>query len=223
MKYFSEDFTKFFKGLSKNNHKEWFDQNRSTYENAIKKPFYNFVEEMILRVREDDPSVLITPKDAIFRINRDIRFSKDKTPYKTQVSAIVSPGGRKDHTTPGIYFEIGADNLRLYGGLYMLEKEQLYRVRSYIAANLKQFDKLINDKKFKKFYGGAIHGEKNKVIPKEFQEVAKKQPLLYNKGFYYFAKLDPKLITDPKLADKMMEGYHIAKPLKVFLSKALEN
>ncbi|MCB0846293.1 MAG: DUF2461 domain-containing protein, partial [Bacteroidetes bacterium] len=105
MPYFTPDYIAFFEELARNNTKEWFDQNRSRYEKSVKKPFYAFVERMIDLISEDDPAVMITPKDAIFRINRDIRFSNDKTPYKTNFSAVVSPGGRKEMVTPGLYFE----------------------------------------------------------------------------------------------------------------------
>ena len=87
MPYFSPAFGSFFTGLSANNNKEWFDANRKTYEAEVKKPFAAFVEEMILRMSKHEPEIGIKPTDAISRINKDIRFSKDKTPYNTHVSA----------------------------------------------------------------------------------------------------------------------------------------
>ena len=133
MSFFTADYLDFFKELAANNHKDWFDANRKRYEKSVKDPFKAFVQEMIDRVRAEDSSVQIEPKDAIFRVNRDIRFSKDKTPYKTQMSAIVSPGGKKDKTTPGIYMELGPENLKIYGGAHMLDKEQLLAIRETIA------------------------------------------------------------------------------------------
>ena len=93
---FEKDFIDFFKELAQNNNKEWFDSNRKRYESSIKKPFKEFISKLISEIQLHDSEVLIEPKDAIFRINRDIRFSKDKTPYKLQTSAIVSAGGRKN-------------------------------------------------------------------------------------------------------------------------------
>ena len=95
MPYFEKDFLEFFKELEKNNNKDWFDANRKRYEKVIKDPFKAFVQKMIDRMHELDSSVIIQPKDCIFRINRDIRFSKDKTPYKSNVSAVVGVGGKK--------------------------------------------------------------------------------------------------------------------------------
>ena len=101
MAFFTRDFIDFFKELSADNKKEWFDLNRKRYETSIKRPFAEFVQEMVDRIRADDPAVDISTKDAIFRINRDIRFSNDKTPYKTYMAALVSANGKKDKGTPG--------------------------------------------------------------------------------------------------------------------------
>lgn len=220
MKYFEADFLEFFKDLAGNNHKEWFDANRKRYERVVKDPFRAFVADMIDRIAADDPSVKIEPKDAIFRINRDIRFSKDKTPYKTNVSAIISRGGRKDKSTPGIYLELNPENVRIYGGAHMLDKDQLYSVRDYISGHLKEFNKVISAKEFVDKFG-EIRGEQNKRIPNEFVEAGEQQPLVFNKQFYYFAKLPPELVLKDELADTLMEHYHASKPVKEYLTRAM--
>lgn len=219
MSHFTKDYVAYFKDLAANNNRDWYHANKKRYEQSVKKPFNEFVADIIDRVAKKDPKFRIEPKDAIFRMARDIRFSKDKTPYKLHMSAVISPGGRKDMTTPGMYVQLGPEDVRVYGGLYMTEKDQLYKIREYIANNLKAFDKAINDKKFKATYG-ELHGEKNKIIPKEFREAAEKQPLIFNKGFYYFVKLKPSLIAKPELCDVIMEHYEIGKPVREFLTKA---
>ena len=108
MSYFNQDFIKFFKELESNNNREWFNENKERYIHSVKDPFFSFVEEMIHRISEENDSFNIAPKEAIFRIYRDVRFSKNKLPYKTTASAIISPGGRKDFTTPGYYLELSA-------------------------------------------------------------------------------------------------------------------
>ena len=220
MSFFNDDFVDFFKELAANNNKAWFDENRTRYKKTVKEPFALFVAELIDQIKKIDPAVQIMPKDAIFRINRDIRFSKDKTPYKTQVSAIVSPGGRKDKTSPGLYIELDPEKVRIYGGVYMADKNQLLAIRRYITSNLKGFEKAIQDKTFLKYYG-EIRGEKNKRIPTEFKEPVLKQSLIANKQFYYFGELSPKKITDPKLADLVLEYYKAATPVRNFLTEAL--
>ncbi len=216
MSWFTPDFNRFFKDLAKNNNKEWFDKNRKRYEKSVKVPFEDFVAEVIKRVSKEDPRVQIAPKEAIFRINRDIRFSKDKTPYKMQMSAIVSPAGRKDHGVPGIYFELGPEKVRIYGGRYMPEKEDLYRIRQHIAGKMKRFQALRSDKNFVKFFG-SVMGEKNKVLPPEFKALVEKEPLIANKQFYYMAELPAKVVEDPKLPQILMEHYKAMKPMNDFL------
>ncbi len=221
MSTLSKDTLAFFKDLAANNNRDWFLENKKRYENSVKKPFAAFVAEMIERARTEDPEIAIEPKHAIFRINRDIRFSKDKTPYKTNTSALVSRGGRKDHSRPALYMELSADHIRVYSGAYMPGKEQLYTIREHIAANLDAFDKLTKDKTFKKHFG-EIRGEKNKRLPKEFMEAAEQQPLMYNKGFYWFSTIDPKEITNPKLADLVWERYASCKPMRDFFLEAMD-
>ncbi len=219
MAYFTQDYLDFFRELSANNNKDWFDINRKRYKTSVKEPFANFIAAMIDRVAAVNPKVALAPKDAIFRINRDIRFSKDKTPYKTGNSAIISPGGRKDMSTPGLYIELSHERIGIYGGVYMCETKQLYRIREEIAKDMSGFRKALNDKGFKKAYG-ELHGEKNKVIPKEFKAIGQEEPMMYNKQFYYWADLDTKHLLSPKLDDIIMKHYHAAKPVRDFLLRA---
>ncbi len=222
MALFTVDFIDFFKELPQNNNKKWFNQNRKRYEESVKTPFHNFVERMIKKIQADDPEVKITPAESIFRINRDLRFSRDKIPYKTQMSALISRTGKKDRGFPGFFFSMGAANITIYGGAHTLERERKYSIRKYISEHLGTFSKLLADRVFKDKYG-RIHGDKNKRIPAEFNDEAEKQPLLFNKAFYYYAKLDVKLILDPSLVDIFMDYYSAAKPMREFLISAVSN
>ncbi|QNL21769.1 DUF2461 domain-containing protein [Hyphobacterium sp. CCMP332] len=216
MAFFSEDFHAFFTELSKNNNKEWFDKNRKRYEIEVKNPFKKFVEHLISKVHNIDPNVNIDAKDAIMRINRDIRFSKDKTPYKTQAAAVISARGRKNMSIPGQYFSLGLNGMEIYGGLYQTDKTQLYNIRQHISYNLKIFEDLINDPKFKKQFG-AIEGEKNKIIPAEFKADAKTQALIYNKSFYYRCNFKPEVIVKENLDEIWLDCYKTGKPVCDFL------
>lgn len=220
MAFFSTDFVTFLKELAANNHKDWFDANRKRYEKEVKEPFKAFVGVMINHLQQEDPKLLIEPKHCIFRINRDIRFSKDKTPYKTTISAAIARGGKKDMVYPGLYFELNPEKVGVYGGVYMPDKQQLEDIRYYIANNLEEWQKLLKDKEFTSKFE-TIRGEKNKRLPKDLQPVGEQEPTVYNKQFYYMAKLSPKLITDPKLDEKLMEYHHAALPIRTFLAKAV--
>ncbi len=220
MGYFTKDFILFLKELNNNNNREWFAENKKRYEQSVKTPFENFIQDMIFRIQEDDENLMITPKEAIFRIYRDIRFSKDKTPYKTHVSAVIVNGGRKNYTDPGIYLELNSKVLRFYGGIYQMTKEQLQNVRNYIASNLNEFASLQKDKKFKKYFGGIL-GEKNKRIPKEFTDIVEIEPLIANKQFYYFSEMEINKILSNSLTKDLMKIYSAVKPMNRFLKQAL--
>ncbi len=222
MAWFTSAYNDFFKDLAKHNDREWFAANKKRYERDVKKPFESFITDMILRMQAVDPNCKIEAKDAIFRIYRDTRFSKDKTPYKTQMSAVVSRGGRKDITLEGIYLELGFKHIRMYGGVYQPDKDQLYRIRQEILYNLSDFEKLLNEKKFKARFG-EIRGEKNKRLPPEFAEIQDKQPLIANKQFYYFTEFDPKLLTTDGLIDAFFEAYGESKEVRNFLHAPLSD
>ncbi|MBL0043219.1 MAG: DUF2461 domain-containing protein [Flavobacteriales bacterium] len=221
MAYFTDDFNRFFKDLAKNNNKEWFDANRKRYELVVKRPFEAFVADAIKRIGKLDKSIAIEPKEAIFRINRDIRFSKDKTPYKLNTSAIISPEGRKDHTTPGIYFELGPENVRFFGGAYQPEKDQLERIRTTIIQDGKALRKVIEAKAFKTLFG-EVKGDANKVLPPEFKAHFAKEPLIANKQFYVGKDMPAKLVSDPKLMDVLIEHYEAMRPFNAWLAGAMK-
>jgi uncharacterized protein (TIGR02453 family) len=222
MQYFSKDFFKFFKELSNNNNTDWFHANKAIYEEQIKNPFKSLVDEMILRIHGEEPDLNIEAKDAIFRINRDIRFSKDKTPYKTFVSANIQRGGKKSTDSPGFYFHFALDKAFIGGGAHHADKEGVYKIRSRIADSSDEFSRLIKDKKFKEKFG-EILGEKNKRIPPEYKEAEIKEPLIANKNFFFMAELDPKVILKTNLPDILMTYYHAGAGVNQFLKKALSS
>lgn len=220
MSHFTADFLAFFKELAANNSKKWFDANRERYERSIKRPFEAFIGEMIARISADDPNVAITPKDAILRINRDIRFAKDKTPYNDYMAAIISAGGRKDKSIPGLYLRLGADEIRIYGGAHMVDANALERIRKAIATDLNGFEKLLKAPDFRTRFG-TLHGEQHKRLPATFTAIAERQPLIANKQFYYYAILDANHLLSDDLPDLVMSYYRAGKPINTFLRRAM--
>ncbi len=179
--YFQPQFLKFLKGLSENNSKAWFDEHRGEYEKFVKAPFKSFVEEMMIRIREFEPELNMNPRDAMFRINRDVRFSKNKAPYNVHVSALFTTANRKSEV-PGFYVRFSHDGANAGGGGWELSRESLQKVREEIAQFPDELNQLQNEPAFKKLYG-ELKGEKNKVIPKEFKETFAAQPIVANKQF----------------------------------------
>ena len=214
-------FLQFFIELAANNHKDWFDENRKRYEKVVKDPFKNFIQAVITEVQKHDASVQIAPNDAIFRINRDIRFSKDKSPYKLDRTAVISPKGRKDHSVPGFYLSLGPEKLMFGGGAYFLPPANLKSLREFIISDTKRFNKLIKDKNFLDVFG-PLKGDENKRLPnKEMTAAAEKQPLLYKKSMYYMTEMDPELILSDSLMDRVMDHYQAARPMQNYLQEAM--
>jgi uncharacterized protein (TIGR02453 family) len=222
MSFFQKDFLDFFIELAPNNNKDWFDLNRKRYENSVKEPFKNFVNHIISKLAEIDPTFKeLEAKDCIFRINRDIRFSKDKQPYKMQVSAIVSPLGKKSKAINGVYFELGPEHLRVYGGVYEIDKDDLLTVREGIAENIGEFQKTYNNPLFVKTFG-ELKGEKNKIIPKELKIAAEKEPLIYNKQWYFYSQFEPERILFDNLDETIINCYKAGRPVEEFFNKLIK-
>ncbi len=222
MSFFGPDFLQFFIDLAPNNHKEWFDENRERYENSVREPFKAFVTHLIGRVAETDKAFKgLEAKDCIFRINRDIRFSKDKTPYKMMVSAVIAPGGKKSKAINGIYFELGPEFVSVYAGVYEADKNEVSDIRHGIAANLSKFDKLKNDPAFLKTYG-EILGEKNKILPADLKEAAQKEPLIFNKNWYFRTQFPAELLLTDKLETTLLHCLEVSQPLQRFFNSCIQ-
>ncbi len=222
MPYFTKDFIKFFKELASNNNRDWFNANKERYEKVVKEPFFNLVAELLTRISFEDQTFFADPKDAIFRIYRDVRFSKDKSPYKLHASAAISSVARAAINDPGFYFEMSHKGINIYCGSYMVDKTGLTKIRNYIVNNPKKLEKILKDRKFKKYFGGEILGEKQKRLPKEYIKAAEKQPILYNTQFYIHAKLPVTLITSDNLGDELYNHFLVAQSVINFFRAALK-
>lgn len=221
MTYFSNDFNEFFKELAANNHKDWFDINRERYHKNIKEPFEVFVAALVDELKKTDSRLNINPKSAIFRINRDIRFSKDKSPYKLNRSAAIAPNGKKSIAQGGIYVEVGPGRVMVGGGAFQPDKEELKRLREAIATHPKKFRKAVEDKNFTSYYE-EIRGDENKRLPtKELMEAALKEPLIFKKSMYYFCESSPEMVTSDKLMETIINQYDAAKLVREFISMAV--
>lgn len=222
MSFFKQDYLDFFMELAPNNNKDWFDANRKRYEQNVKKPFQDFVSHLIQKISVKYPEFKeLEAKDCLFRINRDIRFSKDKAPYKLMMSAVVAPGGKKSRAINGVYFELTPEHVRIYGGVYEVEKEDMLLIREGIAAKPTEFKKLYTDKAFTKLFG-QIQGEKNKTLPKELKEAADLEPLIYNKQWYFYTELPAESILDPKLDQIIVDSFEVCLPLEQFFNNLIK-
>lgn len=215
---------RFLSQLKKNNNKPWFDSHRAQYE-AARIDFSNFIQLIIDTLQKTDTTITgLTSKDCQFRINRDIRFSKDKRPYKENFGALICRGGRKSPYA-GYYFHLAPGNSFIGGGLWQPEPQNLKKVRQEIDYNWEEFQTIINSKNFKRVFGDLYKGQdvSLKRIPKGFEED--------NPAIDYL-KLQS-LIAETKIADEelMKSGLHkktiavfeTLLPLLNFINRSLES
>ncbi len=221
MQYFTKEFLRFLEGLSVNNDREWFNEHRKTYEQEVKRPYERFVADVIERIKEHEPRLRMTPREAIFRINRDTRFSKDKSPYKTHMGAVVGLGGKRGADKTGFYVHLAYDEAYVAGGAYEISPKAVERVRRAIARRPDEFASLLKDRRFKSTFG-TIQGERHKRVPPEFRKVYEIQPLIANKQWYYMSDLGgPETALRKDLLDQVIRRYEAAKGVTRFLDEAL--
>ena len=213
----TEAFYEFFIELSANNQKSWFDENRARYEREVKALFLNFVESVLVKmVAVDGRFSGMEAKQCIFRINKDIRFSKDKTPYKLHCAAAIQIGGRKEMGAGGLYIQLGPEECGLYSGVYMPEKDELMRIRGLIAGDLEGFNRVITDKAFVKYFG-TVRGEKNKRIDTVWGAAAAEQPLIFNKQFYIQHSVEAEDTLRSDFDDYVVEVWKASRGFNVFI------
>lgn len=212
--------TDFLKKLKKNNNKEWFDKNRPSYDSA-KEEFTMVVSDILDRCKKFDKALVnIDPKKTLFRINRDVRFSKDKSPYKTNFGSRLMPGG-KDSLMEGYYIHIQPGNTFLAGGAYMPEPAKLAAIRQEIDYNFKDFQKILAQKEYKKYFGGKLSDEEKLVNPpKGYEKDNPAIEFIKFKHFIAYIEVDDKTLHSPKFAQYAAEVFKAMHPLVEFLRKA---
>lgn len=210
----------FLKNLEKNNTKEWFDENRKTYE-AIRKEWLSFTANAIELAGKFDKDVAqLEPKNCIFRINRDIRFSKDKSPYKTNFGMSLSKGGKRDDFC-GYYLHVQPGGSFIAGGSYMPMPEKLAAIRQEIDYNAKAFVDTVTHKTFKNSFG-TLTGETLQRPPKGYEADNPMIQFIKHKSFIAEHKLSDKELLDPNFSKKMVELFKAMHPLNEFLYRAME-
>lgn len=211
------EFFEFFIELSSNNNKTWFDQHRTRYEEQVKKPFETLVQQFIIAMAlRDSEFEGLQAKDCIFRINKDIRFSKDKTPYKLNRSAVIAPGGRKDLSGKGFYIEVGPEGCGFYAGSYMPDKTHLFSIRNKIAKQPKAWKNIIENKNFAEKFGEVRGNRQSKGDP-QFRSLADALPELKNTQFYIYHPIDPELLLEQDPVTYFLDLWRVAEPFSVFV------
>ena len=214
---------KFLQNLKLNNHKDWFDANRKVYEIA-KADYLQFVGEVLKGlIKNDDTFALLQPKDCTFRINRDVRFSKNKAPYKTNMGAGFSKGGKK-MMLGGYYFHCEPGASFIAGGVWMPLAPELKKVRQEIDYSYDEFNKLVTNKKFVAKFGSLKYGDDVvlKRAPKGYEEDNPAIGYLKLKSFIASAPITDADLTSNDSAKKIVEACTVLQPLIYFINRAIE-
>lgn len=215
---------KFLKDLKKNNTREWFDKNRKAYE-AAKTDFAETVQAAIDKFGKKEKSIAaLKAKDCMFRINRDVRFSKDKSPYKTNMGASINKAGKKAWNTAGYYFHFEPGNSFVGGGLYMPEPEILKKVRQEIDYSFDEFKKIVTQKKFATSYKDLDHSAEMKLSrpPKGYEADNPAIEYIKLKSFIAMVPLTDADLADKNLAKKIADAFETLQPVIDFLNHATE-
>jgi uncharacterized protein (TIGR02453 family) len=216
-----EQALKFLKAVSKNNNRDWFEKNKPTYL-QVKESFEDFLEALHKdMVKFDDSLAGLNPRKAALRIYRDIRFSKDKRPYKTNLGAGFSRNGRMEQE-PGYYIQIEPGNKSFVaGGLYMPDSEKLAKIRQEIDYNAATLLKILSNKKFKSYYSGLEEWDKLKTMPKGYAKDHPHIELLKNKSFVVSHKFTDVEVTDKNFRKNLADALKQMKPFNDYLLEAI--
>jgi uncharacterized protein (TIGR02453 family) len=212
----------FLKELKTNNNKEWFDANRSRYA-GVKKELESFIETIIAEIALFDKTASQTDaKSCIFRINRDIRFSNDKMPYKTNLGAFVAQGGRKS-SFAGYYIHIEPGACFLSGGIYMPSAPVLKAIRTEIAENFDEFKRIIKAPSFVSHFGNELWGEKLKSAPRGFSADFEGIDYLKYKHYTVIKDEPDTIYTKPGFIKEVRDVFRSLSGFNRFLNTAVED
>ncbi len=223
MAHFHRKFFDFFRELSVDNDRTWFNANKDRYEADVAAPLLAFIEDFAPKLKKITPHYLAIPKKvggSMFRIHRDTRFSKDKTPYKTHASAHFRHARGKDVHAPGFYLHLGPGEVFMGAGIWHPERDPLHAIRTRIAEDPKSWQRVLKNKKFSERF--ELHGESLKRPPKGFDPEHALIEEIKRKDFIAVASFTERDACKDDFLDRFTADCRAATPLMKFLASALE-
>lgn len=213
----------FLSKLKDNNSKEWFTANKLEYEKA-KDTFLRIVQNVLIGMNSfENGTADIKPSSCLFRINRDVRFSSDKSPYKTNFGASINVRGKKSPTA-GYYIHLEPNNCFVGGGIYMPVPEQLKKIRQEIDYNFDVFQSIINDKKFNKIFPNIFIEDKLVRPPKDYDDKNPAIEYLKLKHFVFMYKFESGFnFEESQFVEKTIDAFKALKPFQDFLNQSIDN
>jgi len=218
---FPREGIEFLRALRKNNDREWFTPRKATFEATVRQPMIELVSAIHREMLRFAPQYVGEPSKCVYRIYRDTRFSKDKTPYKTFASALLLRNGFDKHTGgAAYYFSISPESIEVAGGIYMPDRDVLLNIRRHIADNHREFRATYNKPKVKKLLGD-LQGEALSRVPKGFDPDHPAADLIRRKHFLLDTQLDSALATTPKLLSEIVARLEAMTPFIEFLNRPI--
>ncbi len=215
------DGISFMKRLKRNNNRPWFEKHKEEYESVVKLPMQSLIVALQPHFERFAPEFDIHPKRSLFRIYRDVRFSKDKTPYKTHAAAhFVLRGKPKGVEGSGYYLHIEPGEVFLGGGVYMPDGEQLKKIRKAIANQPERFLSIIGEKKFKRTFG-KLQGEKLQRVPQGYEPDHPMAECLKYKQFFVWVEWPENACFKEGFANDVARVFESAAPMVNFLNAAM--
>jgi len=219
---FPQKGTTFLKQLKKNNRRDWFEKHRSDFESYVKLPMQSLIASLGPHFQSFAPEYEVNPKRSLFRIYRDVRFSKDKRPYKTHVAAhFVLRGKPKGTEGSGYYVHIEPGEVFVGAGIYMPDNDQLKRIRKRIADYSTEFLSVVNNAKMRKALG-KLEGEKLQRAPKGYSPEHPMAEWLKYKQFFVGTAWPEKRCRTAGFTEDVARAFEAAAPLVKFLNNALK-
>ena len=219
----SKEALRFFEDLVANNNTEWMHSNKKRYEN-YKKDYHQYIASVLAEMKPLDSTLEpLEIKNCTFRINRDIRFSKDKSPYKTNMG-IWFTQNKNSKNSPGYYIHFEKGKSFIAGGVWCPEPDELKKIRKEIEFFHEDLEKIVADKTFKKEFKELTHDDTNslKNAPKGFDPNHPAIEFLKLKSYTASQKVDDKIFTEPDFSKKIAQKLIALKPMNDFLKRALE-
>ena len=217
---FAPDARQFLRELAANNNRAWFKARKSDYENYVRDPLIELTWELGEALADYAEGYRTDPRKAVYRIYRDVRFSKNKDPYKTHSAAIFAPIGLDRHAGACFYFHFSADELLVGGGVYAPSSAELRLIREQIASDPAELRSIVKAPEFKKAFGG-FEGATLKRIPRGFPRDHPAADLLVHKQFLAGAKLPVAEIEKPSVAGLLDRHFRTIAPFLAYLNRPL--
>ena len=217
---FSDEMTKFFRGLKRNNRREWFQPRKPVFDEKVKAPMFELIRSLTADMMEYAPDHVCEPEKAVYRIYRDTRFSKDKTPYKDHIGALFPRAGLPKHGGANYYFGVSDEGVEVAAGVYMPGSDELLALRTHIADNHREFSRLIADRALKRLMG-SLWGDQLTRVPKGFACDHPAAGLLRYKQWIFYVTLDGALAVTPRLQGEVSRRFRAMAPFVDFLNRPL--